>query len=300
MTALVVAEVVAEREIAPGIKINMAMTPLERHNIVAAARGLPTVQRPAGIPFGPAQGETSAAAPAGTVAGKAPPPAPTELERANRIAEFDREMQATGKQLMMPRDTSGRFATVQKAIDTRLAAFRALKPEQRTHAVRVQLERDLAPLYEQLQGAAADASSPPTGQQRAPAKAGQGALSQAVAGAQHRGLTAAGQKLEGEVLAEFKALPPAKQRDPATIDLYNVAVVAIRANEHGKAHISVFHPAMLHGYRLPDFLNGARGGQHYPATVINDLAKARAAGLSQQQVDAFIKTGMVRDGWLRA
>ncbi len=292
--------VVTEREIAPGIKINAAMSPLERHNVIAAARGLPTVQRPAGITFGPAQGETNAAAPAGTVGGKAPPPAPTELEQANRIAEFDREMQAVGKQLT-PRDTSGRFATVQKAIDTRLAAFRGLKPEQRTKAVRVQLERDLVPLYEQLQGAAADASSPPTGQrQPAPANAGQGALSQPVAGAQHRGLTAAGQKLEGEVLAEFKALPEAKRGDSATIDVYNSALVAIRANEHGRVHVSAFHPAMLHGYRLPDFVNGAKGGQHYPATVINDLAKARAAGLSQQQVDSFIRAGMVRDGWLKA
>lgn len=123
-----------------------------------------------------------------------------------------------------------------------------------------------------------------------------GPWSQPVSGKPHRALTETGKKLEAAVRAEYAKLPDVARYDRATIDAYHVAILNIRANEHGRVAVHSFSPEMLHGYTLPSFL----ADQHYPASIIHSLAHARNAGISQAQLTAFIRADMVCNGWLKA
>ena len=129
-----------------------------------------------------------------------------------------------------------------------------------------------------------------------PASTGSGAWSQPVAGKHYRALTPVGEQLQRDVQAEFAKLSEAERYDPATIDLYNIALLHIHANENGRVALETFHPEMLHGFTLPRFLLD----QHYPASIIHSLAHAQRAGISQAQLDVFIRADMVRQGWLKS
>src|SRR5665213_786703 len=66
-----------------------------------------------------------------------------------------------------------------------------------------------------------------------------GAWSQPVTGKHYRALTPAGEKLQRDVQAEYAKLSEAERHDPATIDLYNIALLHVYANEHGRVAIEL-------------------------------------------------------------
>ncbi len=50
------------------------------------------------------------------------------------------------------------------------------------------------------------------------------------------------------------------------------------------------------GYKLPKFVDG----QQFPVSIFKALADARRAGISQEQVTAYIRADMVSNGWIKA
>lgn len=92
-------------------------------------------------------------------------------------------------------------------------------------------------------------------------------------------LTTAGEKRQADLLAEYAALPDAEKTASTGRD-YQVAIYQLRANADGLVGAAQFAARDLSGYRLP--------GGWYPPDTIHELAAARAAGISESQLDAFL------------
>lgn len=312
-----------------GAVVTSDMTPQERHNAHAKAIGAPVVEKPTQNLF-PVTGMTDAtAAEFARREGKAPPPStvsrappsPKELEKQNamppqgtpspaRQAELDAELQRKGIQRRTDGRTLADGEVDTEALDALTSNYRRLVThlQGKTDAVSVATaerfktayERDFKAILDGRQLTAKEIAKlknsgdvetlVPVAKEKA------SKLSQPVSGQHARELTAAGKALERDVLAEFKALPAEEQRNPETIDAYNIGLVNIRANEHGAVALEHFNASMLHGYTLPRFIPD----QHYPPGIIRQLAAARAAGVTQAQVDAYIRADMIKNGWIKA
>ncbi len=66
-------------------------------------------------------------------------------------------------------------------------------------------------------------------------------------------------------------------------------------NAEGYMPLERINKAGLSGYSLPNLAPG----QSYPSSVFAELAAARAAGITQQQIDAFVADGMRRKGYIK-
>lgn len=92
----------------------------------------------------------------------------------------------------------------------------------------------------------------------------------------------------GETPAALVALGSADRVERA-VDVLDKAI-----DSTGHAPVSAFSPSVLHGYSLPQFVEG----QTYNAEeLLPQLAAARKAGISQAQVNAFIRADMKARGF---
>lgn len=100
-------------------------------------------------------------------------------------------------------------------------------------------------------------------------------------------------KMQGskEVKARETA-PPVSEHPPQAWAEAHVTV----ADRDGYIPMERINKNGLSGYTLPKLIDG----QTYHVSVFKELAAARDAGMTQKQVDAYIRAGMVRDGWIKA
>lgn len=291
-----------------------AMGPTQRQNAFARAFGGVEVPVPLSETLAAAK-----AAPPSTVSRT--PPSPGELE-ASRIASFDADMRAAGIQrppgeargapvAPQVRDAQGRFLGDPPGVVQLKAAYAALPPAER-EARAAQFQAELVEFFEGRQpgesradfaarrgtqppASAPSPGTPPPGQppgDLGPDDPDAPYWNQARTDARGR-LTTVGQQLEARIRQEFAAGTPQEQRDPANIDATNVALVSVRANEHGMAPVEAFHPDMLHGYQLPRLL----ADQHYDPDIIPQLARAKAAGITQAQLEQYVREDMRSRGY---
>lgn len=87
---------------------------------------------------------------------------------------------------------------------------------------------------------------------------------------------------------------PAHTPSPHSPQVWAEAHVSV-ADKAGFIPLNRINTNGLSGYTLPKLIEG----QTYHVGVFQELANARAAGVSQKQVDDFVRAGMVRDGWIK-
>lgn len=239
------------------------------------ASGAPASELDAHAGFGPPLhvhadplgGVMHAEAPAAPVApAKAPP---TAGEQAAKVAEFDAQMRAEGKQLPAARSTLAVGEFDQAGFEAltehyKVLALGAKNTPEVAARFKATYEKDVAALYDGRQLSAAELAKIKTSQGKVDSF-----LPKATA----------------------PAAPPASQHTPEAWAEGHKSVT----NEHGMIPVERLNPAALSGYTLPRLIEG----QHYDANVFADLASARAAGFTQAQVTAYIKAQMTKDGWLR-
>lgn len=292
----------------PSLGELQGMTPTERHNAFARAYGAP--QSP--VPLHELSGRPASP----------PPSRPAAPSPEDRIAAFDRDMQQQGIQQPSPQpalpvanDPKGHVtaqngvrifngqsvdaAAIERVnVDFRQEYGRLANELTKTAGgARAAIERQMTELSASYQGKlAALMPGQPEAQPPADTEVSTEDFAKEYSVAAKDGtrtLNAAGQKLEQDVLAEFKALTPAEQEERR--DFYNIALVNLRADDRGMVHIDHFNPQTLHGYTLPKLIPD----QHYSADIIDDLARARRLGLTQQQLNDEIARDMRVNGWIK-
>jgi len=261
------------------------MSPLERHNAVAKAMGLPTASRPAGITFGP-EGHPHTVVPdaeAGTIGNNPAPPSPAALEAANkpqaapsasRQAELDADLQARGLQKRPDGRVIADGEIDREAIDALTTTYRALVGPLvgKTDAASLATAARFKAAYEK------DVKSILEGKQ----------------------LTAKQiATLKGSLGKVDSFVPKTKETAPvqntATVEQWEAAHKTV-ANEHGMVRVESFNVSALSGYTLPKLADG----WGYPVSTIRQLADARQSGVTQKQLNDFIRAQAVRDGWVKA
>jgi hypothetical protein len=267
MTTAVVTAPVATVEVAPGVTVNAGMTSQERFNVHLKAAGLPTIERPAAPPqfhtdanVRTFEREAARSQPVVTAPRPVVPPQGTPEERA--------------------RDTSGRFTPArvevstgqvvvdETAIEALNKAYRALTPAER-ETNRAVYQSDLKSIYE-------------------------------------------GRRL-GETLAQWHARAAGNPGSMAPVTQANVpgheptpppqtftseqweTGHATVMDKDGWMPVDRINEAGLSGYTLPRLV----ANQQYRSGVFKELATARTAGITQEQVTAFITAQMRRDGWIK-
>lgn len=226
-------------------------------------------------------GELLAGTPTGQSAATAsPPPSPKELERQNagfRVGPVGQRQAGPGID--------------HEAIELLTARYKALVshdiPEESRARFTATFQRDLAALYDgKVLTEAQKAELRKTGnvetfvpKEKGAKAATSGAWSTPNADGS-RTLTAAGQKMQADLLAEYNALPAAERGKAVTQRQYQEALYKTVANERGTVAAAHFMAKDLSGYQLP-------AGEYTP-DVIHDLARARAIGLTQEQVERII------------
>jgi hypothetical protein len=251
------------------------MTPLERHNVMAKSLGAPIVERPTNRSLFPVEGPTSETVaelarretkvvPA-IPAKPATAPAATPADQAARIEALDADLRAQG--LQKPRAPDGRFIAKPTVADVDQAAlealnktWRALTPEQR-EANRSTWQNDLRTIFEGRK------------------------LGESLAQFQARNA--------GTVSAVVSTAPPNPPRE-FTPQQWQEGHRSVTTAD-GFIPMERINAAGLSGYVLPKLIEG----QQYHSSVFRQLADARAAGLTQAQVDAYIKQQMETDGYIK-
>lgn len=217
---------------------------------------------------------------------------PTPEAQAQKIAEFDAEMQAKGLQRTPGEgapageiDTVGieklnaRYKELMKGLES--TAGNRDNGKSTIDSIRKQYQQELAEFYngrrlsETRAQFQARQAKPAT-----PAATGAAWSTPGENGA--RTLTAAGTKMQNDLLAEYKALPAA-QKTAATSRDYQIGVLKTIANERGMVSTAHIDAKFLSGYTLPK-------GEFVTPEIIHDLARAKAIGLTQAQVNKIIES----------
>jgi hypothetical protein len=256
----------AVQEIAPGVKVDSGMTGAHILNAHLKAAGEKPVQPPH-VSFAGPQGH-----PHTVVAGDAPPPPapvakPAPQTSTARIADFDAEMQSQGKQMRPDGRTIAAGEFDQEAADLITEHYKVLaagakdRPEVAAR-FKATYEADMKALYEGKQL---------TGPQIAKLRGKSGKVD--------------------TFLPKDKA-QPATEHTPQQWAEAHVKV----ADKEGWIPLERINAAALSGYKLPKFLPD----QTYHIGIFDDLANARRQGITQAQVDGFIRDGMVKAGWIKA
>jgi hypothetical protein len=277
-----VAPAVVSREIAPGIKVDTSMTPQQRFEIIKAA-GIQTQWHTDANAIKFANEERDAA----RNGGKAPPPSQTTLPASapstgNALADFESEMKQKG--LMRsdtPRSTAqtGSIEVDPAAIEAVNARYRELAPGLNNEATQARFRalqfRDLQSCMEgRRNGEAIEAFYARIGKP-VPLIQGEQNLDSLMAPA----------KVSKAAAATAAAVSPYSPQQ--WVEGHKSVT-----RDDGMIPLERINVAGLSGYTLPKLVDG----QHYSATVFQGLADARAAGLTQKQVNDFFKAQMKRDG----
>jgi hypothetical protein len=265
---------VAEREIAPGIKINAGMTGaqiLNAHLQAAGEKPLATGH----VSFSGPQGHPHTVVP-DAEAGKPALPAPAKLEvankpNANQLAEFDAEMRASGKQLPLDRPDLAGGGIDQAGLDALTAQYRAL----------------IAPLYGKPDAAVAATMERFK-------RAYENDVKSILEG---RKLTAAQiAKLNGTPGNVDSFLPKAPSAPAPTAPpvVRNGWQSYIEDGQWvGLEHITT---ADTHGYTIPRYVKE----QRLHVSAFDQLRVAKAAGITQAQVNAVLHQEAISKGWVKA
>lgn len=250
-----------------GVVVTDQMSALERSNAVAKAMGAPVVARPSGPVFGPRFDDGRQAQTDGTV---------SRMNAGDVAASVDR-----------------------KSVDAVNKAFGALAPKDRT-THRHAYEADLKALFEgqrspgnlstALDKAARDTRvqtelNKALAENKSPAELQailDGALSDKPRDASGRYVATAPPQGTPAERGQFT---------PAQWETGHASVV----NAGGFIPLDRINKDGLSGYTLPRFI----ADQHYVANVFTLLANARAAGMTQAQVDAWIAKDMRADGLIK-
>lgn len=280
--------------VAPGVTVTADMSPTERYNAIAKSVGAPLYERPISPPqfhtdatmqrfaqgeaelaarnapkpsghtstpaTGPREDGTVSAPHAGMVA-----PTPEELAHANSLEGFDAEMRAKGIQKPLEPDT-GQFQ-VDERTGIRVDVF-ALE---RAH----ELFRSMTP--EERQAERADY--------------------EATLGEIYAGRLGLADMEDGPTATQPR--DPQGRYAPASTPTYTVQQMeeahAGRAGADGFIPLAAIGKWATSGYELPRLVPD----QTYHSAIFADLAWARANGITQKQVEAFIADGMRKQGLIR-
>jgi hypothetical protein len=272
--------VLLQDRVVGGVTLTAGMTPTERFQALARSieagtfapshngSGPPLEYQTHGTATRMAQGEKATAAP-GTVAGKAPAPTPKQLEAANkpqgtpsaaRQAELDAELQAKGLQ-KRPDGTTHADGQPDLEAAERLTA-RYMKLRQALKGPKA--EQELREIYERDMK----------------------------------------RILEGRPLTELELNldpNPGKKKQPAVNKSAAPAQTAAPGwQSHiedgqwvGLEHLTTAH---TYGYSIPQYVKD----QRVHVSVFDQLRDAKAAGVSQAQVNAVLHQHAVRNGWVKA
>ncbi len=273
---------VVERTIAPGISINSSMTGAQILNAHLQAAG----EKPlavANVSFAGPQGHPHTVIPdaqAGATGAKAAPsskPIEAAKPNANAVANFDAEMRAAGKQLPLERPDLAGGGIDQEGIDALTEQYRALAgPLQgKSDAASMATAARFKTAYE------ADVRRILDGQQ--------------LTAKQIATLKGNLGRADTLVPKTKEAAPAAAPKSAPTVEQWETAHKAV-ANAEGIARVESFNTEALSGYTLPKYADD----WGYPIEIIGQLAAARAAGVTQQQINQFIRTQAVADGWIAA
>lgn len=260
------------REIAPGVTVSNTMTPtqiLEAHVKAGVQSQFHTNDNVARMNYGDAA-QKGAVVPAAKPATPATTPEPTPAEK---VAAFDSDMRATGKQLTVaPLEAEERMS---RDIDLLTEQYKSLMqpgskmPESQRLNFKRTLERDIANVLEGkliLSDAQVAKMSNPNGR--------------------------------ADTLAARVKEPPAKPTEaPAstyTPEQWADGHKSVTGAD-GQIDLARLNPAGLSGYTLPKLIEG----QTVNASVFEMLASARAAGFTQKQVDDFVRADLKAGGWLK-
>jgi hypothetical protein len=270
-----------------GVALTSAMTPTERFNAIAKSMGAPEY-KPQSIPFGP-QGHphvvTDTAQTAremtqqtgGSAFARNPPPDPKTLE-ASRRAELDAIAADIGAR-------SGKPAAPTPQGYTMLPDGRRVAATEIDHEGIAKLNAKFQEVMRDLERAGPSVDTTRTKEKIR---------------TQYNEELAEfyeGRKL-GEKRSEFQArmkggpAAPVSQHTPEQWTEGHKSVT----DKDGWMPLERINKDGLSGYTLPKLIDG----QFYHKSVFAELAAARAANVSQEQVNAFIKAQMVRDGWVKA
>jgi hypothetical protein len=238
------------------------MTPLERHNAMAKSMGAPIVERPS-VNLFPVTGMTNG----------------TAAELARRDAKAPPPSQAALKAPPAPGDDPGKLA----AFDAEMRAKGLQRAPDGTFQPSAMVEVDQAALE-----ALDKAYRAMTPKQRE--------ANRAVYRNDLRTIYEG--RRNGETLAQFQArrdgtdaTPLAQSHTPQQWQEGHKSVTTF----DGFIPLERINVAGLSGYTLPKLIEG----QQYRADVFSMLADARAAGLTQAQVDAYIRHQMKREGHVK-
>jgi hypothetical protein len=264
--------VVAEREIAPGIKINSGMTGAQILNAHLQAAGEKPLATPH-VTFSGPVGHPHTVVPdaeAGTIGNKAPPPSPKQVEAANKpkVATFDAEMRAAGKQLPLDRPTLTPGQVDQEGIEALSEHYRAL----------------VAPLYGKT-----DAASVATAER----------FKRAYENDVRRVLD--GQPLTAQQVAKLKT---SLGKVDTFVSKTKETAPAPTAAPGWQSHIVDREWVPLdkltledtHGFTVPRYV----ANQRLHVSTFDLLKKAKAAGISQAQANAVFQQEAVNMGWVKA
>jgi hypothetical protein len=211
------------------------------------------------------------------------PPAPKALEKQNamppqgnpspaRQAELDAEQQAAGLQKRPDGSTHADGEVDTEALEKLTARYRELHKvlisRQDKGEARSEKEADMRAAYER------DLLRIHTGRPRSELELGLGT---------------------GEVVTnarKSKETAPVSAHPPEAWAEAHTTV----ADKEGMIPLERINTAGLSGYKLPKFIED----QTYHVSIFQDLANARKQGISQKQIDGFIRAGMIEQGWIKA
>lgn len=271
-----------------GVTLPAGSTPQQRFAAIAKQHGA-TLAPAQGVPFGPRLPNGAPAPTEATgvhfmqeearAAGEEAPP-PPQID-AGKIAQFDADMRREGHQMQI-RGADGKFAAVSPdaldrvGIDTLNAAYMKIMAPLEKLPPSTARDNNMAKFRQQLQDEL---------------------------GEFHRG------RRLGETRAQFKAreagtTPPAAAPNTTgftpnaggpTLAQWEAAHRTV-LDANGDLPLDRINPKALSGYTLPKLVEG----QTYKSNVFRQLADARAAGITQGQVNAHIRAEAIREGWIKA
>jgi hypothetical protein len=257
------------REVAPGVKIDSSMTAQQRFEIIKNAGVVPEQFHTNSNATTFANGEKKGA-PASTT--KLPASAPST---GDPVADFDAEMRAKGLQRVdTPPAQTGPVEVDEKALAALNELYRGYSPAERER-YREAYQRDLITVYggRKLGEKLADFEA---------RKAGTSAVPFNDPEAQRR---------HDERVARWDAAHPKSQYTAQQWEDGHKSVT----DAQGWIPFDRVNKAGLSGYQLPKWIEN----QTVHRSVFTQLADARAAGLTQEQVTAYLAAQMRRDGHIK-
>lgn len=240
------------------------MTPTELHNSFARAFGGKEV------PVPPNEiAEKMRNAPPSTT-----PAAPV---RVDPVQQFDADMRAAGIQQQPPREPL-RVANGQDGFELARNGVRVPNGQSIDPAAIERINTDFRQEFGRLQAELSKTGS----------DAAKGRIQQ-----QMRELSSQHQaKLAAVMPGEAPAAAPVSEFTPEQWAEGHASVV----DAEGFIPMERLNQAGLSGYKLPRFV----ADQTYHASIFAELAQARAAGITQQQLDAFLRADAVKQGWIKS